>query len=97
MTEIDKVQIDLNRHGIPEIDQHKMPLPPAKGPSEPSEDSASRSDTTGAKVDSTSASERLLSKSPPSGVPEQKGNSTGNPDSASVQPGPPATPARDKK
>ena len=31
-TLIDKVQIDLNRYGIPQIDQHKMILPPAKGP-----------------------------------------------------------------
>jgi len=59
MTLIDEVQIDLSRYGIPEIDQQKVPLPPAKGPSEPSEDAASVSDTTGAKVDSTSAGERL--------------------------------------
>ena len=33
-TLIDKVEIDLNRYGIPEIDQQKMILPPAKGPTE---------------------------------------------------------------
>src|SRR5206468_3660698 len=32
---IDKVQVDLTRYGTPKIDQHKIPLPPAKGPAEP--------------------------------------------------------------
>ena len=69
-TLIDKVAIDLNRYGIPEIDQHKVILPPAKGPTEAQKPVASKPDTTGTKVDSPSASERLLEKSPPSGVPE---------------------------
>jgi len=65
---IDHVQVDLNRYGIPKIDQHKMPLPPAKGPAEVMKTAAAMPGMTAvAKVDSTSASERLLSKPPPSG------------------------------
>lgn len=63
---IDKVLIDLNRYGIPKIDQHKVPIAPAKGPSE-----TMKTNRTGgmppaaANADSTSASDRLLSKPPP--------------------------------
>jgi predicted MPP superfamily phosphohydrolase len=96
-TLIDKVQIDLNRYGVPEIDQHKMPLPPAKGPTEAKKSDSSMADTTGAKVDSISAGKRLLSKAPPSGLPEQKLNSKDNPDTVTVQPQLPATPAPNKK
>jgi hypothetical protein len=35
--QIDKVQIDLKRYGIPKIDQKKMPLPEAPGPKEKNE------------------------------------------------------------
>lgn len=63
---IDKVQIDLNRYGIPKIDQHKVPLPPATGPKETMKTAASMP-AAAAKVDSTTASERLLEKPPPSG------------------------------
>jgi len=96
-TLIDKVQIDLNRYGIPEVDQHKVILPPAKGPTEVKKPVASMPDTTGAGVDSTSASERLLSKPPPSGQPEQKGIRTDNPDSVSVQPRLPSAPEPGRK
>jgi hypothetical protein len=70
-TLIDKVQIDLTRYGIPKIDQHKMPLPPDKGPTEPMKHEAAAVPgmpagmPLGEGVDSTSASKRLLSKSPP--------------------------------
>lgn len=65
---IDKVQIDLNRYGVPEIDQHKVPVPPAKGPAVATTPAASMPNRpAGAKVDSTSTSKRLLSKPPPSG------------------------------
>ena len=93
-TLIDEVQIDLSRYGVPEIDQRKVILPPAKGPTAVAKTDTSTPDTTGAKVDSTSASKRLLEKSPPSGLPEQKGSSTGNPDSGSVQPRLPAAPGK---
>ena len=63
-TLIDKVQIDLKRYGIPKIDQHKIPLPPAKGPAEPTEATAKKSPAV-VKVDSTSASTRILSKPAP--------------------------------
>jgi hypothetical protein len=64
MTEIDKVQIDLKRYGIPKIDQKKMPLPPQKGPSEPVAHEDMKP-STAAKQDSVSASKRILSKPPP--------------------------------
>jgi hypothetical protein len=83
---IDKVQIDLSRYGVPQIDQHKVIIPPAKGPTLIPKPAASVSDTTGAKVDSTSAGERLLSKPSPVGTPDQKKSTTRNPDSTSVQP-----------
>lgn len=76
-TLIDKVEIDLKRYGIPKIDQHKIPVPPAKGPQEPAHTSiaptsgpATMGGTMKAgpgKVDSTTASRRLLSKPSPSG------------------------------
>lgn len=69
-TLIDEVQIDLNRYGIPEIDQFKVPVPPAKGPSEVPKPEGTVADSAGvAKVDSTTASERLLTKPPPGGKP----------------------------
>jgi len=65
---IDEVQIDLNRYGVPEIDQHKVPIPPSTGPSAARKPEASMpTRLAGAKVDSTATSERLLSKPPPSG------------------------------
>jgi predicted MPP superfamily phosphohydrolase len=66
-TLIDKVKVDLGRYGIPKIDQHKVPLPPSKGPAEALEPTASMpTPPAGAAVDTTSASERLLSKPAPS-------------------------------
>jgi hypothetical protein len=65
---IDKVQIDLSRYGVPKIDQHKMPLPPAKtGPAEPAmhESSKGVSKAPPPKADSVAASQRLLSKPAP--------------------------------
>lgn len=68
-TLIDKVQIDLKRFGTPKIDQHKIPLPPAKGPAEPTQATAKPTQKpTVAKTDSTTASKRILSKPAPSGA-----------------------------
>ncbi len=77
-TLIDKVEIDLKRYGTPKIDQHPIPVPPAKGPREPARveiptpkgpvamaDMANVGRST--KVDSTIASKRLLSNASPSG------------------------------
>lgn len=84
---IDEVQIDLKRYGIPEIDQHKVPIAPEKGPKEPSEDIAKVKDPSKAAADdSTQASDRLLEKSPPSGVKTPKRSDNEMPDSASVAP-----------
>jgi predicted MPP superfamily phosphohydrolase len=71
---IDKVQIDLARYGTPKIDQHKMPLPPAKGPrGTMSSMSDTGAKTNAASKDSTSASERILTAPPPGKkVPIQK-------------------------
>jgi hypothetical protein len=67
VTLIDHVKIDLNRYGIPKIDQHKMPLPPAKGPAEVMKTAAVMPKMpASAMVDTTAASDRLLSKPPPS-------------------------------
>jgi len=62
---IDDVQIDLHRYWIPRIDQHKVPVPPAKGPKEVMKMNGSMPDMTMAKIDSTSASDRILSQPPP--------------------------------
>jgi len=65
-TLIEHVQIDLARYGVPRIDQHKIPLPPSKGPVETMKPLAGMPPPPpGAKVDSISASKRLLSKPPP--------------------------------
>jgi hypothetical protein len=76
-TLIDKVGIDLKRYGVPKIDQHKIPIPPAKGPQEPPHTSIAPiagPATMGGmakpgpgKVDSTTASKRILSTPSPSG------------------------------
>jgi hypothetical protein len=76
-TLIDKVEIDLKRYGVPKIDQHKIPIPPAKGPQEPAHTSIaptsgpaavkSMANAAPGKVDSTTASKRILSKPSPSG------------------------------
>lgn len=76
-TLIDKVEIDLKRYGVPKIDQHKVPIPPAKGPQEPPHTSIAPTSGPAAmkgmaqaapgKVDSVTASKRLLSKPSPSG------------------------------
>jgi hypothetical protein len=76
---IDEVKIDLNRYGVPKIDQFKVPIPPATGPGEVSKEelAKAKADQAGApapaaaKADS-SASERLLSKPPPSGAQKPK-------------------------
>jgi hypothetical protein len=84
MTLIDEVKIDLSRYGVPEIDQFKVPVTPSKGPSEPSEDTESTSKPAAAADDPKSASERLLEKAPPSGVPDSTKSETNSPDSTSV-------------
>jgi hypothetical protein len=93
-TLIDKVQIDLNRYGVPKIDQYKVPLPPAKGPAEVMKTASSMPAMPGgAHVDSTSASKRLLSKAPPNAKGKRKATRTDRGDSLWVRPPLPATPA----
>jgi hypothetical protein len=65
VTLIDQVQIDLRRYGIPRIDQHKVPLPPAKGPKEVMKMNGPMAAGTMAKTDSTTASDRILSQPAP--------------------------------
>jgi hypothetical protein len=58
---IDEVKVDLKRYGTPKIDQHKIPVPPAKGPRETM--TTASMPTMGPMApgsDSTSASKRLL-------------------------------------
>jgi hypothetical protein len=59
------VLIDLTRYGTPKIDQHKMPLPPAKGPRGPMSSMSDTGMKTPAAKDSTSASKRILTAPPP--------------------------------
>jgi hypothetical protein len=62
---IDKVEIDLKRYGTPEIDQHKMIVPP-KGPTQPPEEpKAGATATTAAKTDTTATGKQLLNQPPP--------------------------------
>jgi hypothetical protein len=97
-TLIDKVEIDLNRYGTPEIDQDKRVIPPTTGPKGTPEPVAGPPGTpVVATTDSTTASERLLSEPPPSGEPELKGVSPDRPDSVSVQPQQPPTPTPGRK
>jgi hypothetical protein len=66
---IDDVKIDLQRYGIPKIDQFKIVLPPAEGPQEATDVAAARDTTAEAGGDSLSSSERLLSKPAPTKQP----------------------------
>jgi hypothetical protein len=92
-TLIDKVEIDLKRYGIPKIDQRKIPIPPAKGPEEKPKTVASMPERpAGAKVDSTTTSERILTKPPPV-RPKRKAVGKGTRSSAPVAPAPTSTPA----
>src|SRR5206468_12533214 len=63
-TQIDRVQIDLKRYGIPKIDQHKIPIPPAKGPKAPKE-AEGKMKAAVAKPDTVAASRRILQSAPP--------------------------------
>jgi len=69
---IDKVQIDLKRYGIPQIDQHKVPIPPQKGPSTPSKEGEKPGQTVAAKADTAASSQKILTTPPPSTSPPQK-------------------------
>jgi len=67
-TLIDKLQIDLKRYGIPKIDQHKIVVAPAKGPSEPLATEDMSNEAKGkslVKNDSVATSRRILSKPAP--------------------------------
>ncbi len=77
-TLIDKVQIDLNRYGIPEVDQHKVILPPAKGPTEVKKPVASRAghDRRQGRFDLGERAAPLEAASD-CGLPEQKESNTG--------------------
>jgi hypothetical protein len=63
---IDQLKVDLERYGIPKVDQYKVIVPPTKGPTEPEKPEAAMPNRpAGEKVDSTQVSARLLSKPPP--------------------------------
>jgi hypothetical protein len=62
---IDYVQVDLERYGIPEVDQKKMPLPP-KGPEIPAPpEEGENKEAITSKSDSLTASDRIQSQPPP--------------------------------
>jgi hypothetical protein len=68
-TQIDHVVVDLKRYGVPRIDQHKIPVPVAKGPKIPATAMEGPPST---KPDTTSASKRLLAHPPPGRKPAPK-------------------------
>jgi hypothetical protein len=62
---IDYVQVDLERYGIPEVDQKKMPLPP-KGPEMPAPpEEGENKEAITSKSDSLTASDRIQAQPPP--------------------------------
>src|SRR4029079_16298509 len=62
---IDKVDIDLKRWVLPQIDQHKMILPP-KGPTQPPEETkAGTNATAAAKTDTTTTGKQILNQPAP--------------------------------
>ena len=77
---IDKVEIDLKRYGIPQIDQHKMIVPPTKGPTQqPEEPKAGATAATAAKTDTTQTGKQILNQpapgnqaTPPRPTPKKK-------------------------
>jgi hypothetical protein len=96
-TLIDKVQVDLKRYGNPKIDQHKVPLPPAKGPTTPMKAIAGApAKPAGTNVDSLAASKRILSKPPPSGKRRRKPSGAANRDSVAAPTQRSSTPAPGK-
>ena len=63
---IDQLKVDLERYGIPKVDQYKVVVPPATGPKEEAKPEAALPHRpAGGSVDSTKVSARLLSQSPP--------------------------------
>lgn len=62
----DQVQIDLQRYGVPKIDQHKIPLPaePVTQPP-PNEENPKTKDLVPSKSDSTSAVSKTIQNTPP--------------------------------
>jgi hypothetical protein len=62
---VDYVQVDLERYGIPEVDQKKMPLPPPGPEIPPPPEETSEKEAITAKSDSVSASQRIQSQPPP--------------------------------
>ena len=54
-TQIDQVEVNLKRFGIPEVDQKKMPIPPKGGPSQPTPAEEKKPDRMAAPADSASA------------------------------------------
>jgi hypothetical protein len=73
-TQIDHVEIDLKRYGIPQIDQHKIPIPPAKGPKAPKEPEGKQHAMV-AKSDTTASSQRILSSPSPAKAKTKKSTS----------------------
>jgi hypothetical protein len=70
-TLIDKVEIDLKRFGVPEIDQKKIPIPPQTGPKAPTTEGEKAGRTVAAKPDTATASKKILTTPAPSKSPSQ--------------------------
>jgi hypothetical protein len=97
-TLIDAVQIDLNRYGIPKIDQHKVPIPPSTGPAEVPKPLAAMpvaaaTPAGAAKGVPATSSERLLSKPSPNARGKPAPAAVDRADTVTVKPALPASPA----
>ena len=93
-TQIDRVKIDLTRYGVPKVDQHKIPVPPAKGPTEIKK-SMTTMPTASSKAlaDSTVRSDKILSKPAPGGTTPLKNVVRKKRKASPAAANPPATPA----
>jgi len=89
--QIDNLKVDLDRYGIPKVDQRKIVIPPSKGPTETEKpEAAMPARAAGGQVDSTAVSNRLLSKPPPAVKPKPKRRTT----TKAKRPTAPAPPTR---
>jgi predicted MPP superfamily phosphohydrolase len=66
---IDHVEVDLKRHGVPRIDQYKIPIPEEGPKQDPPAEETPAGAAEAAKNDSTSSDDKLRNEPPPGGKP----------------------------
>jgi hypothetical protein len=69
-TQIDQVSVDVKRYGVPKIDQHKIPIPPTRGPKEPMkvEKTPPPAASNTSNADTSTVNKRLLGPKPGHGA-----------------------------